>query len=95
MGQVIQGTMQSLMRPWVATCDETRERLSDHLEGELSGRDAKRVLRHLARCDRCREMLRSLAHALEELRSLGRVDDPAARRSVADAVVDRIRLYEL
>jgi predicted anti-sigma-YlaC factor YlaD len=87
--------MQALMRPWVATCDETRERLSDHLEGELTEREAKRVLRHLARCELCREVLRSLARAVESLRSLRTLDDAAARPSVADAVVDRIRLDEL
>ncbi len=37
------------MRPWVATHAETQERLSAHLEGEVEGREAKRVLRHLAR----------------------------------------------
>ncbi len=81
-----------LMRPWVATCDETRERLSAHLEGDLEGREAKRVLRHLVRCPYCREALRSLARTVEGLRSLGRGDAlPPAGPSVADAVVDRIR----
>ncbi|HUG56139.1 MAG TPA: zf-HC2 domain-containing protein [Candidatus Limnocylindrales bacterium] len=81
-----------LMRPWVATCDETRERLSAHLEGDLEGREAKRVLRHLVRCPYCREALRSLARTVEGLRSLGRGDAlPRAGPSVADAVVDRIR----
>ncbi len=79
------------MRPWVATHEETRERLSAHLEGELKGREAKRVLRHLARCDPCRELLRSLARAVESLRALGQSEAPPAAPSVADAVVDRIR----
>jgi predicted anti-sigma-YlaC factor YlaD len=81
-----------VMRPWVATCDETRERLSAHLEGDLEGREAKRVLRHLVRCPYCREALRSLARTVEGLRSLARGDAvPTAGPSVADAVVDRIR----
>lgn len=83
--------MNTVLSPWVATCEETRERLSAHLEGELRGREHKRVLRHLARCPRCREMLRSLARAVAGLRSLGQVDVPSNRRSVADAVADRIR----
>lgn len=91
MGGRVERTMQALMWPWVATCEETRERLSDHLEGNLVGRDAKRVLRHLARCDRCREVLRSLAHAVESMRSLARVDVPSTAPSVADVVVERIR----
>jgi predicted anti-sigma-YlaC factor YlaD len=92
---IIEQAMETLMRPWVATHAETRDRLSDHLEGELTGREATRVLRHLARCERCREMLRSLARAVESLRSLRTLDDASARPSVADAVVDRIRLDEL
>jgi len=87
----IQGTMELVMRPWVATCAETRERLSAHLEGELRGRERRRVLRHLARCPRCREVLRSLAHAVDTLRSFGQTDVPPPVPSVADSVVDRIR----
>jgi len=83
--------MELVLRPWVATCAETRERLSAHLEGELEGRDRKRVLRHLALCRHCRELLRSLARAVEGLRTLGQSDAPSPGPSVADAVVDRIR----
>jgi predicted anti-sigma-YlaC factor YlaD len=81
-----------VMRPWVATCEETRERLSARLEDDLRGRERKRVDRHLARCPYCRELLRSLARTVEGLRSLGRGDAlPPVGPSVADAVVDRIR----
>jgi predicted anti-sigma-YlaC factor YlaD len=82
--------MELVLRPWVATCDETRERLSAHLEGALRGREAKRVVRHLGRCPQCREALRSLARTVDGLRSLGRWEPPE-RPSVANAVVDRIR----
>jgi predicted anti-sigma-YlaC factor YlaD len=78
----------------VASCEETAERLSAHLEGELRGRQARRVLRHLARCPRCREVLRSLARAVDGLRSLGQVDPPSSYPSVADSVADRIRRGE-
>ncbi|HXH89715.1 MAG TPA: anti-sigma factor [Gaiellaceae bacterium] len=87
----VQGTMELVLRPWVATCAETRERLSAHLDGELAGRDGKRVLRHLALCRHCRELLRSLARAVEGVRTLGQSDAPSPGPSVADAVVDRIR----
>ncbi len=90
-GRHIQGTMELVMRPWVATHEETQERLSAHLEGELEGREARRVLRHLARCHHCRELLRSLARAVDSLRALGQRDVPPPAPSVADAVVDRIR----
>jgi anti-sigma factor RsiW len=87
-----QSGMDWVLRPWVATCGETRDLLSAHLEGALGGREAKRVLRHLARCRQCRDALRSLARTVDGLRLLGRADafalDPA---SVVDAVVVRIR----
>ena len=89
---VIRGTMEFVMRPWVATCDETRERLSAHLEGELTGREQKRVLRHLVRCKHCRAVLESLAHTLDHLRSLARADIAApAPGTTASAVIERIR----
>jgi anti-sigma factor RsiW len=83
--------MSVLMYPWVATCAETRERLSAHLEGDLEGREAKRVRRHLARCRFCQAMLRSLVRAVEGLRSLGPGDVQSTVPSAADAVLERIR----
>src|SRR6266511_1311968 len=82
----IQGTMELVMRPWVATCAETRERLSAHLEGELRGPERRRVLRHLARCPRCRELLRSLAHAVDTLRSFGQTDVPFFNPSATTSI---------
>ena len=87
----IEAAMELVMRPWVATHDETQARLSSHLDGDLEGREAKRVLRHLARCHHCRELLRSLARAVDSLRSLGQAQAPPPAPSVADSVVDRIR----
>jgi predicted anti-sigma-YlaC factor YlaD len=80
-----------VMRPWVASHEETQERLSAYLEGELEGREHRRVVRHLALCPICREVLRTLAQTLERLQSLARGDTPSAGPSVADAVVERIR----
>ena len=84
--------MTVLMKPWVASCDETRERLSDHLDGELTGRTQKRVLRHLVRCPHCRALLESLARTLDHLRSLGQIEVLAPLPvETADAVIERIR----
>jgi len=89
---IVKGSMEMVMKPWVASCDETRERLSAHLEGELTGREQKRVLRHLVRCKHCRAVLESLAHTLDHLRSLARIDVPApAPATTASAVIERIR----
>lgn len=90
--QVGMSAVMVVMRPWVASHEETQERLSAYLEGELRGREHKRVVRHLALCPVCRDILRSLAQTLERLRSLGRGDTPPpVGPSVADAIVDRIR----
>jgi predicted anti-sigma-YlaC factor YlaD len=80
------------MLDWVVTagCEETRTRLSEHLEGELSGWRRFRVLRHLARCEGCQAVLRSLATAVEHLQALGREPTPSFP-STADAVIGRIR----
>jgi predicted anti-sigma-YlaC factor YlaD len=85
--------VELLLRPWIATCAQTRERLSAHLDGDLRGREAKRVLRHLVRCPHCREALRSLARAVDGLRSLGLSDalSTSMEPSVVPLVVERIR----
>ena len=83
--------MDVVLKPWVATCEETRELMSAHLEGDLQGREQRRVLRHLARCERCRALLQSLARAIEHVRALGRTEESTSGPSVADAVVRRIR----
>lgn len=71
-------------------CEETQARLSEHLEGELRGWRRLRVLRHLARCERCQSVLRSLARVVEHLQGLPR-DAVSASPSTVDAVVRRIR----
>lgn len=80
------------MKPWMATCRETRARLSDYLDGELDARTWTRVKRHLARCKRCQAMLESLTRTLEQLRALGSVESVEPAPATADAVVERIRL---
>lgn len=81
-----------ISRVLYGSCGETRDRLSDHLEGELRGFRRFRVVGHLARCERCRAVLASLTRTVEQLRTLGR--DEADVDSVADSVVDRIRQEE-
>lgn len=76
----------------VGSCEETGERLSDRLEGELRGLRRLRVAAHLSRCDRCRAVLRSLTRTVDQVRELGRADfAPPPAGSVTDGVVERIR----
>jgi predicted anti-sigma-YlaC factor YlaD len=75
---------------WNGTCHETGEHLSAHLDGELRGLRRLRIACHLARCELCQAVLRSLLRTLEELRSLGRTEF-APEPSVVPAVVARIR----
>lgn len=78
------------MKPWVATCGETRARLSDYLDDELGARTRRRVMRHLARCKHCRALLESLTRTLERLRSLGDVEQVPAEPATVRVVVERI-----
>lgn len=83
-----------LLKPWIASCHETRDRISDYLDGELEGRNLARVRRHLSRCDRCRAMLESLSRTLEQLRSLGSTDQVERTPVTVSAVLARIRRDE-
>lgn len=78
------------MKPWVATCHETRDRLSDYLAGDLGSRAGTRVRRHLARCKHCQALLESLTRTLEQLRSLGSIDQGAPEPATVRAVIERI-----
>jgi anti-sigma factor RsiW len=83
-----------LLKPWIASHRETRERLSDYIEGELNARTRARIRRHLARCDGCRALLESLTRTLDQLRSLGSVEQVAPEPATVDGVVERIRRDE-
>ena len=78
------------MKPWVATCRETRDRLSDFLEGELSARTRTRITRHLARCKHCQALLQSVTSTLEQLRSLGGMEPRSPEPATVRAVIERI-----
>jgi len=80
-----------LMKPWIATCHETGDRLSDYVDGELTGRSLTRVQRHLHRCERCQALLESLTRALDQLRSLGTAEPAEPAPATVDAIVARIR----
>jgi anti-sigma factor RsiW len=80
-----------LMKPWMASCQETGARISDYVDRELEGRNLTRVSRHLARCKRCQAMLESLQRTLEQLRSLGSPEQVAPEAVTVSAVLSRIR----
>ena len=78
----------------VGACEETRELLSAHVEGELTGLRRLRVRLHLAGCDLCSAVARSLRNTIERLHELedAFVPDPAA--SVAPSAFERIQRPE-
>jgi anti-sigma factor RsiW len=82
-----------LLRPWIASCQETALQLSDYLDDELDTRTRNRITRHLARCERCRALAASLGRILAQLRSLGAAQPVAAAPTSAtvSSVLSRIR----
>ena len=78
------------MNRFVASCAETRELLSDYVEGELKPRARRRIVGHLLMCRRCRAVLRSLKATIARLNAIGPAD-PAPDTSVADSVLARVR----
>lgn len=75
----------------VGSCDETREQLSAHLEGELRGLRRVRVRLHLAGCAACSTVARTLRRTIERLHGLDETFTPDSPPSVATAVLERIR----
>jgi anti-sigma factor RsiW len=82
------------MKPWVASHRETREHLSGYVEGGLDARTRTRIMRHLARCEGCRAMLESFKRTLEQLRSLGDLEQVAPAPATVSAVLQRIQQEE-
>ncbi len=76
--------------PFTASHEETGESLSELVEGDLKGWRRWRVVRHLARCEHCQAVYRSLLRTLDALREVGNVE-PEPQPAVADAVIERIR----
>ena len=65
--------------------DQTRRLLSEHAEGRLRGLTRWRVSRHLARCEPCRALYRSLLATLSDLHRLR-----ATHPELTDDVLERI-----
>ena len=78
----------------VGSCAETREQLSAHVEGELTGLRGLRVRLHLAGCDACSAVARSLRNTVEGLRELEGSFVPDPGPSVVPAVLERIQRLE-
>ena len=75
----------------VGSCAKTREQLSAHVDGELRGLRRLRVRLHLAGCDACSALVRSLRKTIERLHELEDDFAPAPAPSVAPTVLERIR----
>ncbi len=82
--------MSLLTHPFTADCAETARRLPAHADGALGRIHRRRVERHLAVCPGCRRMFDLLMRGLDALRDVRR-DPPPTTRSIADAVLERIR----
>ena len=76
----------------VGSCEETRELLSEHLDDELTGLRRLRVRLHLAGCDACSAVARSLRKTIERLHELQDTFTPeSSAPSVAPAVLERVQ----
>jgi predicted anti-sigma-YlaC factor YlaD len=82
--------MSVVERLLLGGCDETRERLSDLVDGEARGIRGWRARAHLTRCELCRAAYESLRRTVDRLRALGENGSPMSG-SVADTVVERVR----
>jgi anti-sigma factor RsiW len=82
--------MRSLMDMMVGSCEETRELLSAHVEGDLKGLRRLRVRLHLAGCDACSAVVRSLRKTIERLQELDESFAPGPASTVAPDVLERI-----
>jgi anti-sigma factor RsiW len=83
--------MRSLMEMIVGSCAETREQLSAHVDGELTGLRRLRVRLHLAGCDVCSAVARSLRTTIERLHELEESFAPEPAPSVAPGVLEQIQ----
>lgn len=66
-----------------------RMRVSDYIDGEVSGAHAQRVEEHVSRCPRCRRLLAALERTVAALRQLDR--PPLVGGDVAERVIVRLR----
>jgi anti-sigma factor RsiW len=78
----------------VGSCEETRDLLSAHVEGELRGLRRLRVRLHLAGCDLCSAVVLSLRNTIDRLHELEDAFVPDPAPSVTPSVLDRIHRLE-
>ncbi len=78
------------MRRWRMRRDHTftQRRMPDYLEGDLGGRQQRRLARHADECPDCGAMLRGVTRVRIMLRSFGR---PRPQTTVVPSVLERIR----
>src|SRR3990172_3041352 len=65
-----------MIMPWFSRHQRFRDRLSAHIDGELTPREARGLEAHLSACDSCRRELAGLRAAVLALRELPDVDAP-------------------
>ncbi len=73
------------LRPSPLVCRQAVELMSDYLDGALSGRDTRRLEKHLAVCESCRTYLEQLRLTISLSGSAGPDDlEPAALAELVD-----------
>jgi anti-sigma factor RsiW len=74
-----------LMPPDPERCAAVRELLSEHMAGELSAPEHRRVRRHLRLCSRCHRVFANLRATVRALSALGdEADGDAAGRDAVE-----------
>jgi anti-sigma factor RsiW len=81
--------MTGILRSLSASCDETARLLSEYADGELHPFRRLRLDAHLAACEGCRTVYRTLVATVETLHALGEID-PEPQPQLAEAVRRRI-----
>ncbi len=70
-------------------CRETRERLSEYIDGMLSKDAASRLKNHLDRCAACSEAHRSTMKIIGHMQKMERIEEPADFLEKVNARMDR------
>ena len=82
--------MNVLIRLLTGSHAQIEGKMSDHLDGELTGLSRRRFHQHLAWCEGCSSMYECLLVTVRGLRAL-RAIQPEPVPAIADAVLERIR----